>query len=153
MPGAVTERWEQLFCVYLFIFFFFNKNIYTSCIIFSQGVDFFSGSDLELMFPSAPTNPITVVTVTHQSSQGGEAAERDRDQLLQRVSLHLSLVITGLIVCWKASAHGVCVPLLQFVSGAKEMCFSLWTAGYWADFIDPATGTAVSSSRRTPQRF
>lgn len=35
------------------------------------------------------------------------------------------------------------VDLLQFVSGAKEMCFSLWTAGYWADFIDPTTGEAV----------
>lgn len=29
------------------------------------------------------------------------------------------------------------------MSGAKEMCFSLWTAGYWADFIDPTTGEAV----------
>lgn len=47
---------------------------------------FFCGSDLELLFPSAPTNPITVVTVTHRSSQGGEAAEHDIDQLLQRVS-------------------------------------------------------------------
>lgn len=46
----------------------------------------------------------------------------------------------------------VCVLLLQFVTGAKEMCFSLWTAGYWADFIDPTTGAAVSSSR-TPQRL
>lgn len=35
---------------------------------------------------------------------------------------------------------------LQFVSGAKEMCFALWTAGYWADFIDPTTGAAVSYS-------
>lgn len=35
---------------------------------------------------------------------------------------------------------------MQFVSGAKEMCFALWTAGYWADFIDPTTGTAVSYS-------
>lgn len=47
----------------------------------------------------------------------------------------------------------LCVLLLQFVNGAKEMCFSLWTAGYWADFIDPTTGAAVSSSPRTPQRL
>lgn len=26
------------------------------------------------------------------------------------------------------------------------MCFALWTAGYWADFIDPTTGAAVSNS-------
>ncbi|TWW64084.1 metabolism of cobalamin associated Da [Takifugu rubripes] len=73
--------------------------------------------DMELLFPSAPTNPITVVTVTQRSSQCGEAAEHDRDQLLQR-----------------------------FVNGAKEMCFSLWTAGYWADFIDPTTGAAFFAS-------
>lgn len=46
----------------------------------------YHGSDMELLFPSAPTNPITVVTVTQRSSQCGEAAELDRDQLLQRVS-------------------------------------------------------------------
>ncbi|KAF0046195.1 hypothetical protein F2P81_002724 [Scophthalmus maximus] len=34
----------------------------------------------------------------------------------------------------------------QFVSGAKEMCFALWTAGYWADFIDPTTGAAFFAS-------
>lgn len=36
--------------------------------------------------------------------------------------------------------------LQKFVSGAKEMCFALWTAGYWADFIDPSTGTAFFAS-------
>ncbi|XP_068165382.1 metabolism of cobalamin associated Da [Antennarius striatus] len=69
--------------------------------------------DLELLFPSAPNTPITVVTVT----QCEDATEQDRDQLLHR-----------------------------FVSGAKEMCFSLWTAGYWADFIDPTTGAAFFAS-------
>lgn len=39
------------------------------------------------------------------------------------------------------------------MSGAKEMCFSLWTAGYWADFIDPTTGTAVSPSLRVAVFF
>jgi hypothetical protein len=34
----------------------------------------------------------------------------------------------------------------QFVSGAKEICFALWTAGFWADFIDPSSGSAVSCS-------
>lgn len=42
-------------------------------------------SDLELLFPTAPNSPITVVTVTQRSSQCEEAAEPDRDQLLQRV--------------------------------------------------------------------
>ncbi|TKS66252.1 Methylmalonic aciduria and homocystinuria type D protein, mitochondrial [Collichthys lucidus] len=73
--------------------------------------------DLELLFPSAPNTSITVVTVTQRSSRCEEAAEQDRDQLLHR-----------------------------FVNGAKEMCFSLWTAGYWADFIDPTTGAAFFAS-------
>lgn len=81
--------------------------------------------DLELLFPTAPTSSITVVTVTQRGSRPEEeeaaaamaAAEQDRDQMLHR-----------------------------FVSGAKEMCFSLWTAGYWADFIDPTTGAAFFAS-------
>ncbi|XP_059184289.1 cobalamin trafficking protein CblD-like [Centropristis striata] len=73
--------------------------------------------DLELMFPSAPTASITVVTVTQSNGQCEDAVEQDKDQLL-----------------------------LKFVSGAKEMCFALWTAGYWADFIDPTTGEAYFAS-------
>ncbi|KAM4601833.1 cobalamin trafficking protein CblD-like [Polymixia lowei] len=72
--------------------------------------------DLELFFPTAPASAITVVTVT-QKSDRCEATEQNRDRLLHR-----------------------------FVSGAKEMCFALWTAGYWADFIDPATGMAFFGS-------
>ncbi|XP_060922932.1 metabolism of cobalamin associated Da [Limanda limanda] len=74
--------------------------------------------DLELLFPAAPTTSITVVTVTQRSLRCEEPVEEpDKDQLLHR-----------------------------FVSGAKEMCFALWTAGYWADFIDPTTGTAFFAS-------
>ncbi|XP_014876279.1 methylmalonic aciduria and homocystinuria type D homolog, mitochondrial [Poecilia latipinna] len=74
--------------------------------------------ELELMFPSAPTASITVVTVTQRRGrQDDGAAEPDRDQLLHK-----------------------------FVSGAKEMCFALWTAGYWADFINPTTGEAFFAS-------
>uniref|UniRef100_UPI003AAEF561 cobalamin trafficking protein CblD-like isoform X1 n=1 Tax=Centroberyx gerrardi TaxID=166262 RepID=UPI003AAEF561 len=73
--------------------------------------------DLELFFPAAPASAITVVTVTQKSSRC-EEAEQSGDQLHHR----------------------------QFVSGAKEMCFALWTAGYWADFIDPATGAAFFGS-------
>uniref|UniRef100_A0A3P8TGN3 Metabolism of cobalamin associated Da n=1 Tax=Amphiprion percula TaxID=161767 RepID=A0A3P8TGN3_AMPPE len=75
-------------------------------------------SDLEVLFPTAPTSSITVVTVTQSSSRWeDEAAGLDKDQLLHK-----------------------------FVSGAKEMCFALWTAGYWADFIDPTTGEAFFAS-------
>lgn len=35
------------------------------------------------------------------------------------------------------------VPLLQFVDGAKEICFALQSNGFWADFIDPSSGLAV----------
>ncbi|XP_029930556.1 metabolism of cobalamin associated Da [Myripristis murdjan] len=72
--------------------------------------------DLELFFPAAPASAITVVTVTQKSSRC-EEAEQSTEQLLHR-----------------------------FVSGAKEMCFALWTAGYWADFINPATGAAFFGS-------
>ncbi|XP_029300414.1 metabolism of cobalamin associated Da [Cottoperca gobio] len=80
--------------------------------------------DLELMFPSAPTTSITVVTVTQSNSLPEEAAEQDRDQLLHK-----------------------------FVNGAKEMCFALWTAGYWADFIDPTTGEAFFASPSSPNKL
>ncbi|XP_047211796.1 metabolism of cobalamin associated Da isoform X1 [Girardinichthys multiradiatus] len=81
--------------------------------------------ELELLFPSAPTASITVVTVTQRTSRRDDgAAEPDQDQLLHK-----------------------------FVSGAKEMCFALWTAGYWADFIDPTTGEAVNIPRRNSARF
>ncbi|KAM4560027.1 metabolism of cobalamin associated Da isoform 1-T3 [Odontesthes bonariensis] len=77
--------------------------------------------ELELLFPAAPAASITVVTVTQRSSlwedEVAQPEEPDRDQLLNK-----------------------------FVSGAKEMCFALWTAGYWADFIDPTTGTAFFAS-------
>ncbi|XP_028998447.1 metabolism of cobalamin associated Da isoform X1 [Betta splendens] len=77
--------------------------------------------DMEMMFPSAPTNSITVVTVTQISSRHETSSEQDRDQMLHK-----------------------------FVSGAKEMCFALWTEGYWADFIDPTTGTAFFASPSSP---
>ncbi|XP_028326332.1 metabolism of cobalamin associated Da [Gouania willdenowi] len=82
--------------------------------------------DLELLFPAAPTSSITVVTVTQGGQREDEVAlKQDVDQLLQK-----------------------------FVSGAKEMCFALWTAGYWADFIDPMTGAAffASPSSHAPLR-
>ncbi|KAL4618020.1 hypothetical protein GN956_G20560 [Arapaima gigas] len=34
----------------------------------------------------------------------------------------------------------------KFVSGAKEICYALRTAGFWADFIDPSSGLAFFGS-------
>jgi len=45
-----------------------------------------SVTDLELMFPSAPTTSITVVTVTQSNGVCEEAAAQDKDQLLRKVS-------------------------------------------------------------------
>ncbi|KAM9828173.1 metabolism of cobalamin associated Da [Syngnathus typhle] len=72
--------------------------------------------DLELLFPTVPNTSITVVTVSQRSGRCKEA-EPDREQLLSK-----------------------------FMTGAKEMCFALWTAGYWADFIDPTTGEPFFAS-------
>ncbi|XP_056157207.1 cobalamin trafficking protein CblD-like [Lampris incognitus] len=72
--------------------------------------------DLELFFPTAPASSLTVVTVAQKSGRP-EEPEQNKDQMLHR-----------------------------FVNGAKEMCFALWTAGYWADFIDPTTGLAFFGS-------
>lgn len=33
---------------------------------------------------------------------------------------------------------------MQFVAGAKEICHAFRTEGFWADFIDPSSGLAVS---------
>ncbi|CAL9698801.1 unnamed protein product [Knipowitschia caucasica] len=76
--------------------------------------------DLELMFPSVPPSAITVVTVTQKSGRCEDPRQEDGHQFD------------------------------RFVSGAKEMCFALWTAGYWADFIDPTTGGAFFASASGP---
>ncbi|KAK7926199.1 hypothetical protein WMY93_008509 [Mugilogobius chulae] len=84
---------------------------------FSQAeTDCMINSYLELMFPSVPPSAITVVTVTQKSGHRDDV-RKDDDLLFDR-----------------------------FVNGAKEMCFALWTAGYWADFIDPTTGAAFFAS-------
>ncbi|KAM9820892.1 LOW QUALITY PROTEIN: metabolism of cobalamin associated Da [Neosynchiropus ocellatus] len=65
-----------------------------------------------------PLAPSAAVTVVTVTQRSlSEEAEQNNDQLLHR-----------------------------FVNGAKEMCFALWTAGYWADFIDPSTGQAFFAS-------
>lgn len=70
--------------------------------------------ELELFFPVLPASPITVVTVTPKNQKTApEEQNKDPHQLLD-----------------------------HFVSGAKEICFTLWRGGYWADFINPLSGKA-----------
>ncbi|XP_055771094.1 cobalamin trafficking protein CblD-like [Salvelinus fontinalis] len=73
--------------------------------------------EFESYFPSAPASAITVVTVKHTRCEVIDKEVIDREQLLHK-----------------------------FVSGAKEICFALWTAGFWADFIDPSSGSAFFGS-------
>ena len=35
--------------------------------------------------------------------------------------------------------------IIQFASGSQEICQLLQKEGYWADFIDPSSGTPVST--------
>ncbi|KAL2087892.1 hypothetical protein ACEWY4_016720 [Coilia grayii] len=70
--------------------------------------------ELELFFPAAPAGSLTVVTVTQKSlPMDGDDLDLERQQLLDK-----------------------------FVSGARELCFTLWRGGFWADFINPTTGQA-----------
>ncbi|TRZ00776.1 hypothetical protein DNTS_034748 [Danionella cerebrum] len=70
--------------------------------------------ELELFFPVLPASPITVVTVTQKiQKMGTQELTRDQEEMLD-----------------------------NFVSGAKEICFTLWRGGYWADFINPLSGKA-----------
>lgn len=46
------------------------------------------------------------------------------------------------VVNVKANAYTL-VLSLQFVTGAKEICYALRSAGFWADFIDPSSGLSV----------
>lgn len=120
----------------------------------------FPTSELQLLFPSASPNNITVVTVTHKTgpSEEEEAAtaatlESDEEQQLQKVG---TVGFCRIFMClwhYLTSSTSGSFSSLQFVSGAKEMCFSLWTAGYWADFIDPTTGEGVSDAMEATEMF
>ncbi|KAJ8247113.1 hypothetical protein GJAV_G00258890 [Gymnothorax javanicus] len=77
--------------------------------------------DFESMFPEAPSNSMTVVTVTQKTQNDMttwcEEVDKERELMLDR-----------------------------FVTGAKEICFALRSAGFWADFIDPSSGLAFFGS-------
>lgn len=112
-------------------------------------------SELEPLFPLAPASGITVVTVMQRSGQCEEeeaamaTAQPDQEQQLQKVgnAKFQTFLCLCVCICLTMSTSGS-FSSLQFVSGAKEMCFSLWTAGYWADFIDPTTGAAVRDATK-----
>lgn len=77
--------------------------------------------DVRSMFPEAPDCDMTVVTVTQKTENDmtawSVAVEQERDQMLA-----------------------------SFVEGAKQMCLTLQQRGFWADFIEPASGLAFFGS-------
>lgn len=77
--------------------------------------------DFQSMFPEAPSSGMMVVTVTQKSRNDMTAwsaeVEQEREQLLA-----------------------------QFVDGAKEICLTLQSQGFWADFIEPSSGLAFFGS-------
>ncbi|KAJ3592375.1 hypothetical protein NHX12_007502 [Muraenolepis orangiensis] len=77
--------------------------------------------DFQSMFPEAPSRGMMVVTVTQKTKNDMtswcEQVDEEREQMLDK-----------------------------FIAGAKEICYALQTAGFWADFIDPSSGLAFFGS-------
>lgn len=73
--------------------------------------------DIQSMFPEAPSKGVMVVTVTQKTKNDMtswcEQVDEERERMLD-----------------------------MFIAGAKEICYALQTAGFWADFIDPSSGLA-----------
>uniref|UniRef100_A0A2K6JW67 Metabolism of cobalamin associated D n=1 Tax=Rhinopithecus bieti TaxID=61621 RepID=A0A2K6JW67_RHIBE len=106
--------------------------------------------DFESLFPEVANNKLLILTVTQKTKNDmtvwSEEVEIEREVLLEKVIL--------LICCGVISAHcNFCLPgssnssasASRFISGAKEICYALRAEGYWADFIDPSSGLAVSN--------
>ncbi|XP_029491247.1 cobalamin trafficking protein CblD [Oncorhynchus nerka] len=107
-PEQIVNRAEQ---------YFDNSNV--ECAI--QSCPELLKKDFESMFPEAPNNGMTVVTVTQKTQNDMTAwcVEVDKERELM---------------------------LDKFVAGAKEICYALRTEGFWADFIDPSSGLAFFGS-------
>uniref|UniRef100_A0A8D2QM53 Metabolism of cobalamin associated D n=1 Tax=Zosterops lateralis melanops TaxID=1220523 RepID=A0A8D2QM53_ZOSLA len=75
--------------------------------------------DFESLFPEVNSKRLTVLTVTqktkHDMTVWSQEVEDEREMLLE-----------------------------NFINGAKEICYAISSEGYWADFIDPSSGLAVS---------
>nr|XP_056717339.1 cobalamin trafficking protein CblD [Euleptes europaea] len=73
--------------------------------------------DFESMFPEVTSNNLTILTVTQKTANDmtawSEEVESERETLVE-----------------------------NFINGAKEICYALFSEGYWADFIDPTSGLA-----------
>ncbi|KAK2489607.1 hypothetical protein MC885_005785 [Smutsia gigantea] len=73
--------------------------------------------DFESLFPEVATKKLMILTVTQKTKNDmtvwSEEVENEREMLLEK-----------------------------FIFGAKEICYALRAEGYWADFIDPSSGSA-----------
>jgi len=78
--------------------------------------ELFPGNDRLSTCGSTSSPGVTVITLSQRThndmSAWSQAVEQEREQLLDK-----------------------------FIAGAKQICESLKQAGYWADFIDPSSGT------------
>ncbi|MGH0142113.1 UNVERIFIED_CONTAM: hypothetical protein FKN15_041287 [Acipenser sinensis] len=106
--------------------------------------------DFASMFPEAPANSMTVVTVSQKTkadmTSWCEEVDEEREQLLEK------FINGAKEICYALRTEGYWADFIDpssgvaFINGAKEICYALRTEGYWADFIDPSSGVAFFGS-------
>jgi hypothetical protein len=100
--------------------------------------------ELKHVFPSVNLDKVIVIPTMQCSRQDlvqiGDRIEEEKDRLLEQVcsfiwKLNLTYPLTSFL---RRNVH-------QFMSFAQDLCKEFIAMGYWADYIDPCSGLAVST--------